>query len=223
MILIFLVELFLLFLLSRFLTKELSYLFSRITQSRSISSYLLAILFLPGTFVHEVSHALIAKLLFVHVGKMELVPQLDGASLKLGSVEVGKTDFIRNFFIGVAPFFVGTLVILATVWYMFSNNFFGINLITAASLYLIFVISNTMYSSKKDLEGAMEFFIFILLVVGLLFFLGVKLSSLGFLGKLIDPSIVKKGVYFLLIPITIDIVVFSFSRIINRRLRAMVD
>lgn len=219
MILIFLAELFLLFLLSRFLTRELSFLFYRLSKSKTISSYLLAIIFLPGTFVHEASHALVAKILFAYVGKMELIPQLDGENLKLGSVEVGKTDFVRNFFIGVAPFFVGTILILSSMWYVFSKNLLGVNLMTAIVLYLIFVISNTMYSSKKDLEGAMEFFIFVILVVGLLLFIGARPSDLGFLSGFVAPNVLKQGVYLLLIPVGIDIISITMLKLLNKGVR----
>ncbi len=217
MLFIFFLELFFLFILSRFLTRELSIFFHRVSRSRFISTYLIALIFLPGTLIHELSHAIVAKLLFVNVGKMELMPEMSDDSLKLGSVEVGKTDFIRNFFIGVAPFFVGTSILLVSMWYVFDNKLIGLNLITGLFLYLIFVISNSMYSSKKDMEGAIEFFVFILIILGGLFLVGVRMASFGFLGELISPSVVKLGVYFLLIPIGIDLFIIIVAKLLNKR------
>lgn len=167
--------------------------------------------------MHELSHALVAKLLFVHVGKIELLPELQEESLKLGSVEVGKTDFIRNFFIGVAPFFVGTTLILFIMFYALSDNVIGLNMLTVFLVYVLFVISNSMYSSKKDLEGAVEFFVFVGLVIGLLYFFGVRPSSFGFLGELISASIIQQAIYLLLIPVGIDVVIILLTKLIRRQ------
>lgn len=217
MLIVIFAQLLLLFLLSRFLTRELSFLFHRISRSRLITSYCIAIIFLPGTLVHELSHAIMAKLLFVHVGRIELMPEIQEESLKLGSVEVGKTDFIRNFFIGVAPFIVGTSLILFIMFYSFTNKIIGLNVLSGILLYILFVISNTMYSSKKDLEGAIEFFIFILLLVAFLFFLGVRISSLGFLNGEISALLIRQGIYFLMIPIGIDIFTILFAKLLNKK------
>lgn len=217
MFLLFLAELFLLFILSRFLTRELSLFFYMISRSKTFTSYFIALIFLPGTLVHELSHALVAKLLFVHVGKIELLPELQEESLKLGSVEVGKTDFIRNFFIGVAPFFVGTTLILFIMFYALSDNVIGLNMLTVFLVYVLFVISNSMYSSKKDLEGAVEFFVFVGLVIGLLYFFGVRPSSFGFLGELISTSIIQQAIYLLLLPVGIDVVIILLTKLVRKQ------
>lgn len=217
MLFIFLFELLLLFVLSRFLTQELSFFFYSVTKSRTLTNYFIALIFLPGTIIHELSHAFIAKLLFVHVGRIELMPEMQEDSLKLGSVEVGKTDFIRNFSIGVAPFFVGTVLILFIMFYAFTNALIGLNWLTAILIYVLFVTSNSMYSSKKDLEGAIEFFIFVCLIVGFLYFVGVRPSSFGFLGTIIHPSIIQQAVFLLLIPIVMDIVIIGITKLIRRQ------
>src|ERR1035437_2432032 len=96
-----LLEISILFLLSRSISKTLS---------KFMSINFLSFLFLPGIIVHELSHILVAAILFVPVGSMEFAPKRHGNAVKLGSVEIAKTDPIRRSIIGCAPFFMGLLI-----------------------------------------------------------------------------------------------------------------
>lgn len=178
----------------------------------------MALLFLPGTIIHELSHAIMAKLLFVHVGRMELMPQLHGESLKLGSVEVGKTDIVRNFLIGIAPFVVGTILILFILHYAFSSELIGLNLITALILLFTFIVANTMYSSKKDMEGALEFFLLVVAPILTLYFLGVRIPGLSWnlLQTVKVEDFFRMANLFMSVPIVIDIAIIIFARIIRK-------
>src|SRR5258708_2217433 len=117
---IFLGELILLFLVSKLLSTQLYLFFYSVTHSQKATIYWMAILFFPGVVVHELAHALVASLLFVPVGAIEFFPKMIGNSIKLGSVQVGKSDFVRSFFIGVAPVLVGAFVIFGVFWGYFS-------------------------------------------------------------------------------------------------------
>lgn len=218
MVFLFFIELLLLFFLSRQLTSELSTLFVRIFRSQKVSVFLIALIFLPGTIIHEFAHAIVAKLLFVHVGKMELMPSLTGESLKLGSVEVGKTDIVRNFLIGVAPFIVGTSLLLGLLFYSFNEQLLGFNLFTFCVLLFTFVLSNTMYSSKKDMEGAIEFFLLIIAPVIVLYFLGVRIPGLTW--EIVNDQSLNNyfqtGAVLLGIPIVVDVAIILFAKIINK-------
>lgn len=219
MILIFFLELLVLFFLSRSLTSHLSFLLRAIFKSNRITIILMAIIFLPGTIVHEFAHAIMAKLLFVHVGHMELMPQLHDESLKLGSVEVGKTDIIRNFLIGIAPFIVGTSLLLLVLYYSFTNNIFGFNLFTFLVLCFTFIIANTMYSSRKDMEGAVEFFLLIVTPIIFLYFVGVRIPGLTF--ELLKGNGVENffrmSTIFLAVPILLDLSFIIFAKVLVRR------
>lgn len=200
------------------MTSQLSLLFHKIFRSRKISIFLLAVIFLPGTLIHEFSHAVMAKLLLVHVGKMELMPSLSGESLKLGSVEVGHTDIIRNFLIGIAPFIAGTSLLLGALYYFTSNEMFGVNLFTFLILLFTFIVSNTMYSSKKDMEGAVEFFLLVIAPIIVLYYFGVRIPGFSFeIFK--DPAINSyfKTVSILLgIPIVLDFLIIGISKTLVR-------
>ena len=219
MVFIFFAEIFILFFLSKSLTSHLSYFFHRVFRSQKITVILMAVVFLPGTIIHEFAHAIMAKALFVYVGKMELIPSVQGETLKLGSVEVGKSDIIRNFFIGIAPFLAGTCLLLIALYAAFVNKIFGFNLFTIFVLYLIFVIANTMYSSKKDMEGAVEFFLLVIAPILILYFLGVRIPGLSF--KILEQSnlqeFFKLASIYMGIPLLLNIAVIAFVRLVTRR------
>lgn len=218
---LFIFELIVLFFLSRVLTSQLSFLFYKILRSRKIAIWLMAIIFLPGTLIHEMAHATIAKLFFVYVGKIELMPQVAGDSLKLGSVEVGKTDIVRNFLIGIAPFVVGSGLLLLILYFAFTKNIFGFNILTYGVLYLLFVIANTMYSSKKDMEGAIEFILLVVVPVLVLYYLGVRVPGLNW--SLLDHasinSFFRMSSIFIGVPIITDIAFILFAKIITGQRR----
>ncbi len=167
--LVFLGEVILLFFLSKEVTKAVSQIFFSISKNEHVSVHSLAFLFLPGVILHELSHLLVASILFVPTGEIEFLPEVRGNEVKMGSVAIAATDPLRRFLIGVAPFLFGLLVILLLFWYVPLRVFFSWS--TALLLYGTFQICNTMFSSRKDMEGAIGITIlFFLLIVILLFF-----------------------------------------------------
>ncbi len=205
--------------MSRQLTSELSLLFYKVFKNQKIAIWLMAMLFLPGTVIHEFSHALMAKVLFVYVGKMSLFPQLNGNSLKLGSVEVGKTDIIRNFLIGIAPFIIGTTLLLSVLFYFFINQLFGFNLYTVLVLTFTFMMANTMYSSKKDMEGAIEFILLIVAPIIVLYFVGVRIPGLTWdlLSGQNLQDFFTTACILLGIPLILDLAIVVFGRVAIKR------
>ncbi len=208
----FLAEILILFLLSRTLINLLFTLFYRTTRSKKISIYLLSFLFLPGTIIHELAHAMMAGILQVHVGKMEFIPKLDGNNLKMGSVEIGRTDPIRRILVGTAPFLFGTSILVATFFYAAQNNLFDHQLYIIVMSYLVFEIGNTMFSSKKDMEGTLEV-IFALIFIAVVFYLvGFRLTALNPETILSNPLVTQtfqKASTYLAAPIGIDFVLIA--------------
>ena len=212
------IELVLLYFLAKKLTSRTYQLIYRLTKNKNWASYLLAILFLPGTFVHEVSHALAALFLLVPFGEVEFLPQIQGEQIKMGSVGISKTDPIRRFLIGIAPFVMGTSLILGGLYYLSENSFFLNPYCMLITAYLIFAIGNTMFASKKDLEGAFQLFLFILLIYLLIFVLGIRFPFLNlkniFTKELVD--VLKISNIFLLIPLglgTLIVITFKFLKL----------
>jgi hypothetical protein len=178
----------------------------------------MAILFLPGTFIHEVSHFLSALFLLVPVGELKLVPEFKGNNVRMGSVSISKTDPLRNFFIGIAPFIFGVGVILFTINLALTGQYFtswwGLLLVG----YIVFEVGNTMYLSKTDLKGIWEFIGIILLILLISYLLGISYPRL-------DPSLIlsnevvgliERTSMFLLVPIAIDVVVLFIIDLLDR-------
>jgi hypothetical protein len=151
-----------------FIQKHLQGLAMLLGLSARSGLMLYTLIFFPGVFLHEMSHFLMAAVLGVKTGEITLFPRFNqepkaGGAATLGSVEVAKSDFIRASFIGAAPFIAGSLAL----YFMVKTYFFDFKLINTAvhltwtlnrqqpfitfiMLYLIFVIGNTMFSSKED-------------------------------------------------------------------------
>ena len=204
-----------LFLLSRKISKELC---------KFMSINFLSFLFLPGVIIHELSHCLAAVILFVPVGDMEFTPKISSNGLKLGSVEIAKTDPIRRSIIGFAPVFVGLMMVVGIVYLFTSNMLFfrdkdAYVFATAvlAVTYILFAISNTMFSSSKDMEGTIEILITLLIIFTISYIIGFR-PSFSFVERIFTKEIIeliKKSSIFLLVPIVIDIVLIGTIKIIQ--------
>lgn len=208
--------LLLLFFLSRSLTINLSRLLYMATKNRTVTTYIIAILFFPGTIIHELSHYFMAGILFVPVGRIELTPKLEGDHVKLGSVAIAETDIFRRFLIGAAPFLFGVSLMLGLLFYAVHAQLLTNQWITVGMLYSVFQIGNTMFSSKKDMEGALELFGVIMFFLIVFYFLGIRIPS--FNPQLIfdNPTVAevfKQGSLFLLVPLGIDLLIIILLRL----------
>lgn len=198
---IFLAELAVLFFSSRLLTKSLSFL----------PINLISIIFLPGIVIHELSHFIFSSLLFVRAGEIEFTPKVEDRSVKLGSVSIAKTDPVRRFLIGVSPVIFGTLVILATLSYLPGlRATWYFNLLI---FYVLFVIGNTMFSSKKDMEGSIVLLIVIVFLSFALYFLGARIPQEFFANVSSKGNLFKQLDYFLAFVIGVD---FTLSFLGNK-------
>ena len=215
---LFFLELLILFLLSKNLTNHLFNFFYSTTKSKNVSIYLMGLLFLPGTVIHELSHMFMAILLQVPVGNMELIPKLSGENLKLGSVQIAKSDPVRRALIGMAPFLFGTTIIIGIFFYISKNNLFNNQLIIFFLAYLVFEIGNTMFSSKKDMEGALELIFVISIIITILFLIGFRLPALNpnvFFSNPVVFQTFEKGSIYLAVPIGIDLIVIALLKLIR--------
>jgi len=217
---LFLAELLILFFLSRALTRRLSFFVHHLVRSQKATIYIMALLFFPGTVIHELSHMLMAGLLFVPVGQVDLWPKLEGQHIKMGSVTVGNTDIIRRFLIGAAPFLLGTSLLLGLLFYAAQNNLLVNTLYIFLMAYVSFEIGNTMFSSKKDMEGALELLATIILLGIIIYFLGVRIPNFNpgtiFENKIIS-QVFHQGSLYLLIPLGLDVLILFLLKILSFR------
>ena len=215
----FLVELVLLYLISRQTTKEL-FTFFRKFFSDSIVFVLITLIFLPGTIIHELAHYFMAIILFLNVREISVLPEFQKNYIKLGKVVYEKKDIVRGILVGIAPIFAGLFIfwLLSLVKIFPNSNIF----ITIGLSYLIFVISTTMFSSKQDLVD-IAFIIPILLCIGAIIFI-FNINLAGFLEKThfwtsFNHFIQQLNFYFLLsfaIHIILIIVLKSIHKLWHR-------
>lgn len=165
-----LTTLVLLLFLQRSLHREIQAVFLIATRNPSITIGLFSLIFLPGVFLHEFSHFVMAKILQVRTGKFSLLPRmLPNGYLQLGYVEAAYSDILRDSLVGVAPLISGILCIaliattrlhLVIVWDTLRNGQWGLFMMGLQTLptipdfwiwfYLTFTISSTMMPSESD-------------------------------------------------------------------------
>lgn len=208
----FLLLLCVLFLLSRVLSQSLGLLIYRITKSKKLTVVILAFIFLPGTVVHEFAHAAVAGLLGVPTGDMKLLPEVEGKYIKLGSVQVGETDPIRSFLIGIAPLIIGLFVISLAL--AISQKIIFPQILM---FYIFFQVGNGMFSSRRDLNGSLELLFAILTVGIILYFLGFGPA----ISKLLQYKEKLEPVFEIAIPplrtiVIMDVIVVGVSTLLNR-------
>lgn len=166
----FLAALILLVFLQRTLHIQIQAFFLILTRRPGLTQGFFALIFLPGVFLHETSHFLVAKLLGVRTGKFSLIPKSQAnGKLRLGYVETASGGFLRDALIGVAPLVTGSLIVayiaiyklhLLPLWDFIRlaewNGFWsGLREVIKAPdfwlwFYLAFTISSTMMPSASD-------------------------------------------------------------------------
>ena len=100
-------------LLHRWLEAHLQGLAYLLTGHREVALWMFFVIFLPGTFVHELSHWFAARLLGVRTSRLEIWPRRQKNAIWLGSVQVSRTDPLRSSLIGLAPLITGSLAAAA--------------------------------------------------------------------------------------------------------------
>lgn len=218
-LLIFGGEFLILFVISRILVRLLARFFLRITGNKSLAQRLFHFIFLPGVVVHELAHLIVAEVLLVRTGGLSFTPEPDEDRLVMGSVGIEKTDPLRRAIIGFAPVFVGMLLISFSVFYFLSDRSilsfpwnFGL------VFFVVFEVGNTMFSSRRDLEGTIALLFVILIIVFACYFVGLRLpeSTLSFFNSNYFIDIVKKGIWILLFPLIIDWAIILLAKAVNK-------
>lgn len=209
--------------LSKVLPSFLTQIFYFFVRSHKVAVWLLSIIFLPGTLIHEMAHLLVAGVMLVPVGDISLMPQIHEEGVKLGHVEIQKTDPIRRALIGFAPVFVGvgmlTGIILFANSQFFDKGIYPIWLIITL-LYLEVVIGNTMFSSRKDLEGTLAVVVLLIAILGALYFLGFDSFFVFLKNNLVDNRLgfYQYFAYFLAVPVIGDILVYILAKLLVKKM-----
>lgn len=211
------IELILIFLLSRNIFSLLYTLFFLPTKHHTIAHTIATLLFLPGTIIHEFSHAVIARLMGVKIGQIRVYPFRDKETgeLKAGNCEIEKVDPVRLTIIGIAPTILGILILYLIVLYIFNKSLPSTDFILIIKTLLnlknwpaylgIFFISSTMFTSKKDLKEAAIVFPVLILFGFILYTMGGRIPLISLFEKPLNSLSIVLG-----ITLVVDVVIFTF-------------
>lgn len=188
----FIITLLPLVFLQRFLHREIQAVFLILSRSSEFTIALFSIIFLPGVFLHEFSHYLMAVVLGVPAARFSLIPQmLPNGRLQLGYVETVKTDIVRDSLIGAAPLISGTAFVaylaatrldLLPLWDVLRNGqlglfWLGVTLLPQVKdfplwFYLAFTVSSTMLPSQSDRHAWLPLGVVVAILIALAVFAG---------------------------------------------------
>jgi hypothetical protein len=166
----FIIVLLPLVILQRLLHREIQAVLLIVTRNPQLTVGLFSFLFLPGVFLHELSHFVMAKILRVPTGNTSLIPTtLSNGRLQMGYVETAQTDIVRDSLIGLAPLIAGSSFLayaglnrlgLSTLLDVLINGqtelfWTGLKLLPQVNdfflwFYLAFAVSSTMMPSESD-------------------------------------------------------------------------
>lgn len=164
-------------------------LFITLFRSRRIAISLITALYLPGTIIHELAHLIVAEVLRVKTAGISFTPEIEEQNhketqVKLGHVQVAESDPIRKYLIGFAPIFAGIFFLSLLIWLFqhFWPQLTDLKLQVGFVLligYLLFSISNNMFSSKKDLEGFIFILPFLVILAVAIYWSGIRIDLAG--------------------------------------------
>ena len=178
--------------LQRLLHREIQAILLIWTRNPALTVGLFSLIFLPGVFLHEFSHWVMARLLGVRTGRVSIIPHaLPDGRLQLGFVETAQTDTLRDSLIGLAPLITGGLVVAYTaitrlgllpLWDVLRTGDFmafwqGVQTLPQVAdfplwFYLTFTISSTMLPSASDRHSFLPLALYAAMLVGLVFLVG---------------------------------------------------
>lgn len=208
---VLILALIVLYVLARIFIQKLFIVLYRLTRERDEAGTILGIIFLPGTFVHEISHFLMAIFLLVPAADLDLMPEVEDGGIRLGRVAIGKTDFIRGSLIGLAPIISGGAIIFWAISFAFGH--FDTWWIIALLVYLIFEITHTMFSSAKDLFAILELVVFTGIISAALVFFKIYGPFIFLYTEIIKAGpFIQKLSYFLFIPIGLELIFLALFR-----------
>ncbi|HLD27082.1 MAG TPA: hypothetical protein VJB63_03955, partial [Patescibacteria group bacterium] len=180
---------------------------------------IIAILYLPGTIIHEMSHFFAALILFLRVRDVSIFPTFQKNYIKLGSVTYERKDFIRGFLVGIAPLGGGMIVLYGIgSFHLFPATHLLLNTLM---IYVIFTVSSTMFSSSQDLVDFLYMIPFLVIGVGLIYVFHIDIARIAENISMINqlPSFMKTINIYLLFSLIINISIIIFMTIMIHLLK----
>jgi hypothetical protein len=191
--------------LQRTLHREIQAVTLIVSRSMRFTLGFFSLLFFPGIVLHELSHYFTARLLGVRTGRIGLLPDvMSNGKLRLGYVEVARSDIARDSLVGAAPFVTGLIVValiaigplhMVVLWDTFRNGQWelfsmGLGILPTVPyfglwFYLTFIVSSTMMPSESDRQAWLP----LGLVIGILFALALAAGVGPWMLENIAPAV----------------------------------
>ncbi len=168
-----------------------------LTGSADMAAVVVFLVFIPGILVHEASHWLVAKLLGLKTSRFRVWPEPRGKQIGLGSVSVQSGGTWRDSIVGLAPLFVGTLLIALIGAQIFRSDLMIVALTQGRWLdsiraffqamstadgflwaYLLFAIGNTMLPSSSDRQPVKAFLLYLAFAALIYFVVGLPIEPM---------------------------------------------
>jgi hypothetical protein len=198
-----------------------------LTGSRDLAMVAVFLLLMPGVFVHELAHWVVAWLLGMRPSRFRVWPQRRKDSLGLGSVNVRSGGTWRDSAVGMAPLIAGSALLALVGAAVFQSDLLLSQLEQGRLLdalgaffdalgqpdgllwaYALFVIGNSMMPSRSDRQPLRTLLLYIGFAALIYFVVGLPIDPLtALLGWLVPAIQVLVG--SLLFVILLDIAVVS--------------
>jgi len=188
-VILFVIQLVILSFISNKLFNRIYLFLHRFFKKDSTVVLVVSFVFLPGTFIHELCHALTAVLLGSAVRSFSVWPRVEGDSIKMGYAEVEVLDIFRNSLIGIAPLLFGSMIL-----YYLSSIFLTVSLVYKfVLLYLIFQISNSMFLSPADVKEVRILLFLTLFLIVTVYIINFYFYKISFIPQ--DPTFLLNNWY----------------------------
>ena len=191
----------------------------------------LCFLILPGTIIHELSHMFLAAIMGVAAGPLSFKPEIEESKeVKIGQIKMAKTDPFRRTIIGLAPLFVGLVIIGGIFSFYLEKRIWPLTRLFDYSLWeyfllliacwLMVVVSLTMFSSRKDLDAAIVPAIFLTVLIIIFWLAGFRLTAPKKLVDLGDSLLIEMD-KALALAIALDLGMLFFFKGLNSVLKKL--
>ncbi len=197
------------------------------SSSLDLATVAIFLLLLPGVFVHELSHWLVARMVGLRVSRFRVWPKRHKDRIGLGSVSVQRGGTWRDSVVGMAPLISGSVLLALTGSAVFQSDlllgqlaqgrllatlgaFFDALARPDAALwaYILFVVGNSMMPSRSDRQPLRPLLLYLAMAALIYAVVGLPIDPITALLGWLIPAI-QLLVGSLLFVILLDIFVVA--------------
>ena len=232
----FILSLLALYWMSQQVAYQIQSLLYHLTRSEDMVTVGIFLAYLPGAFLHESAHWLIARLLRLKTGKFRVWPQRRRGSIGMGSVNVQQGGVWRDSLVGMAPLIVGSIIITVIAQQTFlayrmtdawSRGAWGEGLQAFWQglggqdgllwAYLLFAIANAMMPSASDRQPLKSLILYVVGAAALYLILGLPSGPLTSVLDWSAPFLLQLTgalLFTLLLDVIVIVVLWLVTRVI---------